>query len=421
MRTVFNIALNDLRLFFANRGNLFGLVLVPVALTLLIGYFFGEEVYGEESQQLRIDVIDHDRSEQSLALLDTLRETNSDLVLCPMDNDAEDLCQLEGTDVFDVDWTTTRVSESISLAALEIPEGFGEQLEAFEPVEITYISDEEFGTTSYIRQVVDAAIQRMNGAVVASRVGIDVVMGAAGEPLPETDQAALSESLYARAKMLWADTPSLTRFELSSAGGESGGNSTGALGQSVPGMGSTFVMLTVLGGMTALMTERREWTLQRLAVMPVSRAQLLGGKILGRFSLGMIQYLVVFAVGIFARMNFGSDLAALVLIMVAYTLCITALSFALGSHLENEAQAAGLSNLVALVFAPLGGAWWPLEIVPRFMRLIGHISPVAWAMDGYNALIFENGSLADVLLPVSVLFVLAAALFGVGILGFKYE
>ncbi len=416
MRTVFNIALNDLRLFFLDRGNLIWLVVIPVGLTLLLGYFFGEQVFGDAAQQLRVDVIDHDQSEQSQAFLDTLRETNSNLVLCPMDQDA---CQLEDAKVFDLDWATKRVSESISLAAVEIPEGFGAQLESFEPVEIGYFSNEELGTTSYIRQVVDAAIQRMNGAVVASQVGVDVARKAVSEPLSEAEQAALSESIYANAEALWADAPALTKFELSST--DTSTTTSGALGQSVPGMGTMFVMMTVLGGMTALITERRQWTLQRLAGMPVSRAQLLGGKILGRFSLGMIQYLVVFAVGIFAGMNFGSDLVALVLLMIAYTLCVTALSFAVGSRLENESQSGGLSNLLSLVLAPLGGAWWPLEIVPKFMRIIGHISPVAWAMDGYNTLIFENGSLPDILLPVAVLLVLAAALFGVGILGFKYE
>ena len=52
-----------------------------------------------------------------------------------------------------------------------------------------------------------------------------------------------------------------------------------------------------------------------------------------------------------------------------------------------------------MLFAPIGltnkGASYAalLEIVPDFMRNIGHFSPVAWAMDGFYALLFNSGGL----------------------------
>jgi ABC-2 type transport system permease protein len=186
-------------------------------------------------------------------------------------------------------------------------------------------------------------------------------------------------------------------------------------------MGSMFVMFTVFGGMVALVGERKQWTLQRLAVAPVSRGHLLGGKVLGRFTLGFIQYLVVFAVGLLAGVHFGGDILALVLIMVSFTLATTALSFAVGSRVKTEMQAGSLTQLLVLVLAALGGAWWPLEIVPPFMRAIGHLSPVAWAMDGYQSLIFENGDLSTVLPSIAVLLGVAVVCFGFGIWHFKYE
>jgi ABC-2 type transport system permease protein len=195
----------------------------------------------------------------------------------------------------------------------------------------------------------------------------------------------------------------------------------GGFGQSVPGMGSMFALFTVLGGMGILVGEKKQWTLQRLATMPISRAQLLGGKILSRFSLGALQYTVVFAIGIVTGINFGRDLVALILVILAFTLTCTALSFALGSLLKNEQQAAGMTNLLGLTLAPLGGAWWPLELVPDFMRVVGHVSPVAWAMDSYTSLMFRNGDLQDVLVPLLVLAGMSAVFFAVGIKRFRYE
>jgi ABC-2 type transport system permease protein len=180
------------------------------------------------------------------------------------------------------------------------------------------------------------------------------------------------------------------------------------------------VLFTVFGGITALIVERNQWTLQRLAVMPIRRSHLLGGKVLSRFCLGLLQYSVLFAVGAILGMSFGDDPLALLALALTYTLAVTAFSFALGTQLKNESQAAGLTLLFSLVFASLGGAWWPLEVVPEWMRVVGHLSPVAWAMDGYRVLIFENGRFADVLIPIGMLLGFAAISFGIALRRFRY-
>ena len=84
----------------------------------------------------------------------------------------------------------------------------------------------------------------------------------------------------------------------------------------MPGMGIMFALMNIFGGMAALIVERQQWTLQRLAVMPVARSTLLAGKILARFSLGLLQFLVVFIVGAVFKMNFGKDPLALLLLVI---------------------------------------------------------------------------------------------------------
>jgi len=93
----------------------------------------------------------------------------------------------------------------------------------------------------------------------------------------------------------------------------------------------------------------------------------------------------------------------------------------LATRVTSEGQANGLRNLIGLTLAPLGGAWWPLEIVPDFMQRIGHLSPVAWAMDGFQDLIFNQGTLMDVLPEIGVLLAIALLLFGIGIRGFRVQ
>jgi ABC-2 type transport system permease protein len=192
-------------------------------------------------------------------------------------------------------------------------------------------------------------------------------------------------------------------------------------GQSVPGMGSMFVMFTVFGALFILIRERKNWTLQRLVMMPVARWQILSGKILMWFVTGMIQFSVVFLIGLALRVNFGDQPLALVVVMVLFTLCMTALAFAVSTFLKTEQQANSISLLLALTLAPLGGAWWPLDIVPDFMRVIGHVTPVAWTMDAFQMLIFEQGTLLTILPNLAILAGFTAVFFVIAVRRFRYE
>ena len=187
MRQTLTLALNDLRLFLVDRGNLIGLLLIPIVMTLVIGYVSGQSTSGGP-ERVRVDVLDMDESEFSAQLIQAIREANSALALCPLDDNAQDggFCQLEGVTEFDREWALARLQDETTLALIEIPRGFGADLSAFRPVTITYYSLQGASAPGYIQQAVDAAVQRLNGAVVASLVGSQVI---ASFPAAETDAA----------------------------------------------------------------------------------------------------------------------------------------------------------------------------------------------------------------------------------------
>lgn len=418
MRKILQIVRNDLRLFFLSRENLISLLFVPVVMTLVVGIFSGNAA--SESPEMLVDVIDRDGSPLSAQLLEALREANSSLILCPLDNDTAGRCELDGAGEIGPEQARGRLEERVTEAAIVIPPGFETGVRSFEPVQVTLYTLEDIGVPEAAEQALNAALQRVNGAAAAARTGAALV--SQNGLLPDEDsRSAFAKQVYDRASQIWAEEPVTVNFEYAGDPPSGGPDLQSGLGQSVPGMGAMFVMFTVFGGMTALAEERAQWTLQRLATAPLSRAQLLGGKILARFVLGALQFMVVFAVGIAAGIQLGRDPLALMLVAFAYTLSITALSFALGTWIKNEAQAGGFSLLLSLVLAPLGGAWWPLEIVPRAMQIVGHISPVAWAMDAFNALIFNQARLPDVVLPIAVLLGITAVAFAWAIARFRYE
>ena len=98
MQTIFTIALNELRIFFRARGNLIGLIVLPIAITVAVGWANSGR---SGPDYLRVDLIDLDQSARSAALLTQLRAVNPTLRLCPMDNNADDLCRLGGEPLTD--------------------------------------------------------------------------------------------------------------------------------------------------------------------------------------------------------------------------------------------------------------------------------------------------------------------------------
>ncbi len=422
MHKTLAIALTDLRIFVSDRTNVIMATVLPIIMTVLLGGAFNPSA----PTWVRFDILDQDGSPQAAALITALRAENSALLLCPVDHREDASCMLPEEGTLTREAMITRVTEGITAGMLVIPAGYGAAVERLEPASLTYYSIANLTTGDAVLQSVEAVLQEINGSVVAARVAAGMAdrLAAPGGDAPLFSEAtardAFAQTAYASAESLWAEESVAVRYVLT-AGGEQDGTATSGFSQSVPGMSTMFVLFTVLGGVGLLLEERKQWTLQRLAVMPISRAQILGGKILARFTTGILQFGILFAVGLVVGLDFGRDPLALLLIIVAYTLCVTALTFTLATFVRTEMQAGGLVTLLSLVLAALGGAWWPLEIVPDFMRVVAHISPVAWAMDGFSALLFYGGGLADVLLPAAVLLAAAGAFFAFGISRFSVE
>lgn len=389
MDKIFVIAFNDLRIYLSRRGNLISLTVIPIVLAAVFGL---STAPGGGS--FTVDIIDQDKTPASQALVAALLAANDAFV--------------RGSELVNIESAKIRVIEETVSAAIVIPQGFAQALQTFEALSILYFSRED-NSGGPIQRSVNTVISRLNSSIIATRAG-ELVLNA-------LDIEAETGALYARVQDLLAQD--LVVYDLRLSNTERALQPGEGFGQSVPGLGAMFVMFTVLGGMATLLRDRQNWTLQRVIVMPISRAQVLGGKILSFFILGMIQYLILFGFGGLMGLEIGSRIVLLVFVMAAFALCITALTFAIAGSIGSEGQAIYLANLLSVSLAALGGGWWPLEVVPPFMQTLGHISPVAWVMDGFNTLIYFNGGLIDILPYISVLFGSSIVLFAIGIRRFR--
>ncbi len=184
----------------------------------------------------------------------------------------------------------------------------------------------------------------------------------------------------------------------------------------------TWVFIPLLG-ISALFTyERQGGTLRRLLVSPTSRAVYLLGTILGQVLTALAQVGLLVAFGIWVmKLNWGRDLPGLLLLVVTFTLAAAALGTALGTIVKTGSQANGLSIMLGMVMALMGGCWYPIELFPEFVRSAVRVLPTTWAMQGMLDLVLRGGGLAQVVPESGVLLGFAGLFFLLGIWRFKYE
>ena len=175
--------------------------------------------------------------------------------------------------------------------------------------------------------------------------------------------------------------------------------------QSLPATMTLFMLInTAIYGAVYLTQEKQDRILARMATYPISGVQILLGKLLGRTLMALVQALILLLTSKFLLKAFlGNDLLALALVVVSLALTVGAIALFWGSVLRRVDQASSVALISSLFMGAIGGCWWPLEIVPEWMRVAGHISPAAWAMDAFHSLISFGAGLPAVIVPCLVL------------------
>ena len=127
----------------------------------------------------------------------------------------------------------------------------------------------------------------------------------------------------------------------------------------------TWVFIPLIGLSGMLSYEREKGTLKRLLTTPTAKATFMLGTISGQVLIALGQMALLVAFGILVmHVNWGQNIGALVLILFASALAAAALGTMLGAFVKNENQANGLSIMIGMLMALLGGCWYPLELFP---------------------------------------------------------
>jgi ABC-2 type transport system permease protein len=386
MRRVLDITMNDLLQLGRDFRTFMFLILMPIVFTVLFGFAFGGFGGNDSDSRLPVGYLDQDDSRISRELYALLSDS--------------DVIRLSENPLLSAQDLEAGVGEGELAAAVIVPAGYGKALLADKSARLTVIADTGTPTWTTLEAELLALTSRLDGAVRTATILEQID----SDRVPFT--YGLRQTLDA-----WNDPPIAVR-ETTSLVIEKAGGPTMSLAHSSPGMMLQFSIAGLLTAAQVIVTERKSRTLQRLLTTATRRVHIVIGHYLAIFVLIFGQFWILIGFGQFVlRVDYLRVPQATALVAFTSALCVAALGLLIGILARDEEQAVVLCIVPMFVLSGLGGAWVPLEITGPAFQAIGHVSPVAWAMDGFENIALRGLGFHTVWIPAAALTGYAALFF----------
>jgi ABC-2 type transport system permease protein len=360
--TALLIAANDIRRLFRERAALFWIFVGPVIFVT----FFGIVFKPRQARPPTLALVNEDTDEYLVRAMQMLLER---------------------------DGVAIRRSDHVEPGAvtLVVPKGAGESFGTSKPIKpVFHAGREETNTERSLRFKATKALMAVYLATAP------VPSAATRDPEALVQRLAGGEVLKVRAEDL-----GVRRREV-----------TAGFQRSVASYLVMFVLLNLLALGAGLAEERASGRMRRLFIAPVSRAQIVLGKLLMRFTVGWIQVAYMLAVGVLIfKIQWADHSWVFFAFLSVYALAAAALGMLIGTLFDDPDKASTAGIWTAILLSPLGGLWWPLEVVGPTMRTVGHLVPTGWAMEGVNSMLAFGAGAREVAPFAAALLALFAASF----------
>ncbi len=422
-RQIIALTIKDLKVIFKDTGGIVALFLMPAMFIIVMSNALAGTFGNGSDQLVNVLVVNLDRGKTGAALVDDLKASGGINVETTWDNQPLTRAQAE----------QLIVDEKRNIAII-IPEDFSHALQK--------AAFDNGKQSAQIELVVDPATSEQ-------------VLGPVKGALAGLSQQAAYKGLLPQGIDLMLDTinqnggsvPTAMRSALEDDGGFTSGDSQqlvviketqpanmkieqfpNTVQQNVPGW-ALFGVFFISGILAqSILEEKRSGAFRRLVAAPMSRSVVLLGKLVPHVIVNLIQITILFLVGYFVlpltglpRLEWGAHPEGLIVISVCASLTANALGLMLAALAKSEQQLGGLSTLLVLTLAAIGGVMVPRFVMPQFMQTLGVISPQAWALNAYQDILVRGYGIAEILPECAVLLAMAVVMFGVAVRRFKWD
>jgi ABC-2 type transport system permease protein len=353
------IAVKDLRQKIGDRSAIFLAILAPLGLAFL----FSVMIPSQEGFHTRYAVVDLDGGPIAQGLRAGPLKGLADAQVATITTADSEATARAQVDAGDVD------------AAIVIPAGFSDAVQAGKPAQLLVIG----GPSTLSTEIARSVLAGFGSEVTAVQVGVRAALGAASSaPEPSLLARLAQEALAIPAPIVVTEGKTADR------------QATGATYYGAS-MAVLFVFFAAQFGVVGLLAERRTGTLARILASPVGPGAILFGKVLVSLVLAAVSMsVVVIATTLLLGASWGDPLAVVALVL-AVSIAATGIATLVVGFARTEEQAGGAVAIVALTLAVLGGSFFPLSQAPEGLAALSLLTPHAWFIRGINDLAAGGG------------------------------
>ena len=377
------ITILNLKIFSADKAAVFWLVLMP----LIFVYVFGMAFRPRENTTTSISIADYDGGRLAKILVDELEAPGFFIErLKPDDRD-----NIENK------WRT-----------LVIPKGFTDEVLAGNELELYFVVQNEGMNNTYDLAAAVHLVETL-GRLIPGMVRVQLIDNLANG----YDAWGDLEAELDREMPLSVEVRSASNVDVTPLGFAFTSVSYLIL----------FVLINTLifGGVT-LAEERTGGQLRRLAISPASRTQILFGMIMARWILGMLQVLVLIGATYYLfSVNWGRNPVGLILMTMVFTFSCAAMGILIGSWVSRSEQAILIGVVGGNLMGGLGGCWWPKEMMPEGMRMVGFFFPTGWAVQGMHKVVSWGKATSAVMPELFVILLFGVVSLAIAVRILKWE
>jgi ABC-2 type transport system permease protein len=163
----------------------------------------------------------------------------------------------------------------------------------------------------------------------------------------------------------------------------------------IPGVLSMSIMqMGIFGVAFGFVTLKKRGILRRLWVTPIRPWSFVGGQVLMRLTVVMMQISIIVGAGVFFfHLHFIGSLASLFLIGVLGGIVFLSIGFAIAGISKTEDQVAPIANLISLPMMLLSGIFFSRSNLPGVIHTITDYFPLTYLADAMRSVAIDGSSL----------------------------
>ena len=189
----------------------------------------------------------------------------------------------------------------------------------------------------------------------------------------------------------------------------------------IPGLIAILLTFTLIQFTAmAIVRERERGTLEQLQVTPVTRVEIILGKIAPFVVIGVFQLtLIIVLMRYLFRVPIAGSVVELYLVGLMFIAAVLGLGMLLSTLAKTQMQAMQMSFFFLLPFVFLSGYVFPIAGMPKFFQYVSYLIPAKYFIEVVRGIVLRGAGLAELWEPVAWLTFYTVVIIGLAVSRFQ--